>query len=104
MKLLTGTLKGKDWEEVLPEQDQAQWREILKGYVELPNITIPRFCLPGSGKSSSKIRLICLAQGSVQKDEGSKRLKETGQEDYTRLHEMSSSREKNLGIKASKSS
>ena len=46
MKLLTGSLKGKDWEEVLPEEDEKMWREILKGYVELPNITIPRFCLP----------------------------------------------------------
>ena len=41
MKLLMGSLKGKKWEEVLPEEDQIMWREILKGYVELPNITIP---------------------------------------------------------------
>ena len=42
MKLLTGSLKGKGWEEVLPEDDQTVWREILKGYVDLPNIVIPR--------------------------------------------------------------
>ena len=65
MKLLTGSLKGKDWEEILPEEDQKMWREILKGYVELPNITIPRFCLPSNELCSSKIRLICLADAAT---------------------------------------
>ena len=64
MKLLTGSLKGKDWDEVLPDEDQKLWREILKGYVELPNITIPRFCLPSNELCSSKIRLICLADAA----------------------------------------
>jgi len=64
MKLLTGSLKGKEWDEVLPEQDQNQWREVLKGYIKLPDITISRFCLPGPGKSSSKIRLLCLADAA----------------------------------------
>jgi len=64
MKLLTGSLKGRGWDEILPEQDQILWREILKGYVNLPEITIPRFCLPGVKKSSSKIRLICLADAA----------------------------------------
>jgi len=64
MKLLTGSLKGKGWDEVLPEQDQILWREILKGYVKLPKIIIPRFCLPGTMVSSSKIRLICLADAA----------------------------------------
>ena len=49
-----GSLKGKEWEEVLPEEGQIMWREILKGYVELPNTTIPRFCLPSNDVSSSK--------------------------------------------------
>ena len=64
MKLLTSSLKGKGWEEVLPEEDQTVWREILKGYVDLPNIVIPRFCLPSNEVSSSKIRLICLADAA----------------------------------------
>ena len=64
MKLLTGSLKGKEWEEILPEEDQRMWREILKGYVELPKITIPRFCLPKDEICSSKIRLICLADAA----------------------------------------
>ena len=64
MKLLTGSLKGKEWKEILPEVDQEMWREILKGYVELPNITIPRFCLPSDELCSSKIRLICLADAA----------------------------------------
>ena len=64
MKLLTGSLKGKGWDEVLPEGDQIVWIEILKGYVDLPNIVIPRFCLPSNRISSSKIRLICLADAA----------------------------------------
>ena len=36
----------------------------MKGYVELPNITIPRFCLPSNDLCSSKIRLICLADAA----------------------------------------
>ena len=64
MKLLTGSLKGKGWEEVLPEGDQIVWREILKGYVDLPNIIISRFYLPSNEHCSSKIRLICLADAA----------------------------------------
>ena len=64
MKLLMGSLKGKAWEEILPEEDQRTWREILKGYVDLPNISIPRFCLPSNDLCSSKIRLICLADAA----------------------------------------
>ena len=64
MKLLTSSLKGKGWDEVLPEKEQIVWREILKGCVELPNIVIPRFCLPSNRISSSKIRLICLADAA----------------------------------------
>ena len=40
------------------------WKEILKGYVNLPDIKIPRFCLPSSKVSKSKIRLICLADAA----------------------------------------
>jgi len=61
MKLLTGSLKGKDWDEILPEVEQDLWREILKGYVKLPKITIPRFCLPSKKFSNSKIRLMRLS-------------------------------------------
>ena len=51
MKLQTSSMKGKDWDEVLPDQDQERWREILKGYVNLPEIKIPRFCLPSKRDS-----------------------------------------------------
>ena len=40
------------------------WREILKGYVKLPEITIPRFCFPSKKISTSKIRLKCLADAA----------------------------------------
>ena len=36
----------------------------MKGYVELSNITISIFCLPSEITSSSKIRLICLADAA----------------------------------------
>ena len=51
MKLLTGSLKGKDWEEVLPEEEQGLWRKILKGFLKLPEITIPKFCVPSEDES-----------------------------------------------------
>ena len=35
MKLKTSSLKGKEWDEVLPEQDQETWRQILKEYVNV---------------------------------------------------------------------
>jgi len=64
MKLKTSSLNGKEWDEVLPEQDQETWRQILKEYVNLPSIVIPRFCLPSKNVSNSKIRLICLADAA----------------------------------------
>ena len=64
MKLQTSSLKGKDWDEILPDQDQERWKEILKGYVNLQEIKIPRFCLPRNEGSGSKIRLICLADAA----------------------------------------
>ena len=36
----------------------------MKGYVNLPEIKIPRFCLPSSRVSKSKIRLICHADAA----------------------------------------
>ena len=59
MKLFTGSLKGKDWEEVLLEEEQETWRQILKGYVRLPKIIIPMRDVSGS-----KIRLLCLADAA----------------------------------------
>ena len=64
MKLLTSRMNGKGWDEVLSEDDQKMWKEILKGYVNFPDIKIPRFCLPSSKVSSLKIRLICLADAA----------------------------------------
>ena len=63
-KLLTGFLKGKDWDEILPDEDQGTWREILKGYKDLPEITIPRCCLQRKEISGFKIRLLCLADAA----------------------------------------
>ncbi len=57
-------MKGKDWDEVLPVEDQEKWREILKSYVNIPEIIIPRFCLPEKRVEKGKIRLICLADAA----------------------------------------
>ena len=62
MVLQTSSMKGKKWDKVLPEQDQETWRQILKEYVNLPEIT--RFCLPSKEISNSKIRLLCLADAA----------------------------------------
>ena len=64
MKLQSSSMKGKEWDEVLSEQDQETWRQILKEYVNLPEITIPRFCIPSKRVSKSKMRLICLADAA----------------------------------------
>ena len=64
MKLQTSSLKGKDWDEVLPAEDQEKWREILKSYVNIPEIIIPRFCLPEKRAEKGKSRLICLADAA----------------------------------------
>ena len=57
-------MRGREWDEVLPDQDQETWRQILKEYVNLPEIMIPRFCIPSKEVSKSKIRLICLADAA----------------------------------------
>jgi hypothetical protein len=44
-KLVIGTLKGREWEEVLLKEDPGIWKEIFKGRVDLPEIQVPRFCL-----------------------------------------------------------
>jgi len=64
MKLQTMNLKGRGWEDVLPETEQVFWKDILKGYVNLPSINIPRFCIPSKEISKSKIRLICLSDAA----------------------------------------
>ena len=47
-----------------PAEDQEKWREILKSYVNIPEIIIPRFCLPEKRAEKGKIRLICLADAA----------------------------------------
>ena len=44
IKLQTAGLKGKGWDEILLDsldKDQRVWKDILKGYVNLPEINIP---------------------------------------------------------------
>jgi len=57
-------MKGKEWEELLPEEDYVVWKEILKGCVDRPEIKILRFFLPSYSVSQSKIRLVCLVDSA----------------------------------------
>ena len=44
MKLQTAGLKGKGWDQILLDsldKDQRVWKDILKGYFNLPEINIP---------------------------------------------------------------
>ena len=61
MKLAMLPLKGLEWNEKMPELEQARWTEILTTFVELKNIQMPRCCILSSEESVSKIRLICLS-------------------------------------------
>lgn len=63
MKLQMLGLKGKGQDESLDNNEQDIWKETLRGFVNLPDIKIPRFCLPSYLISSSKIILICLVDG-----------------------------------------
>ena len=57
-------LKGLDWDEKIPELEQARWSEILTTFDELNDIQMPRCCIPSSEVSVSKIRLICLSDAA----------------------------------------
>ena len=61
MKIAMLELAGTGWDEELKPEIQNAWREILREFVNFPEIKIPRFCLPSVSKSTSKIRLICLS-------------------------------------------
>ena len=64
MKLEMLPLQGKDWDEVLSEEDQVKWKNVLKTFVSLTNISIPRCCVPECFNPNSKIRMICLADAA----------------------------------------
>ena len=56
MKLLTAGMKGKGWDQILPEDEQRKWIKILKGFCEFTRAKIIQ--------RLSKIRLICLADAA----------------------------------------
>ena len=64
MKLAMLPLKGLEWDEKIPELEQARWTEILTTFVELNNIQMPRCCILSSEELLSKIRLICLSDAA----------------------------------------
>ena len=57
-------LKGLDWDEKIPELEQAKWLEILTTFVELNDIQMPRCCIPSTEEPVSKIRLIRLSDAA----------------------------------------
>ena len=57
-------LKGLDWDKEIPSTEQEKWTEIIKMFVDLNDIQMPRCCIPSDEESESKIRLICLANAA----------------------------------------
>ena len=58
MKLAMLPLKGFEWDEQIPDNEQAKWNEILMTFVELNDIQMPRCCIPSDEESVTKIRLL----------------------------------------------
>ena len=64
MKLELSKLNGFSWDEVLPEEQQSLWRDLLLKYSDYSEIKIPRCCIPGDEVSCSPVRLICLSDAA----------------------------------------
>jgi hypothetical protein len=61
LKLELRKIQEFGWDEVIPLEYQIRWKKILRDYVYLSEIRIPRFCLPSLKVSEPDIRLICLS-------------------------------------------
>ena len=64
MKLELKKIQDLDWDVVIPDDQQAEWKEILRDYVFLHEIMIPRFCIPSLQVADPEIRLICLSDAA----------------------------------------
>ena len=64
MKLAMLPFKGLDWDEKIPELEQARWLEGLTTFIKLNDMQMPRCCISSSEESVSKIRLICLSDAA----------------------------------------
>ncbi|XP_023346520.1 uncharacterized protein LOC111715431 [Eurytemora carolleeae] len=64
MKLELMKIQDLDWDVEIPEDQQVEWKEILREYVHLHEIMIPRFCIPSLRVADPEIRLICLSDAA----------------------------------------
>ena len=64
MKLELKKIQDFEWDVEIPENQQVEWKEILREYVHLHEIMIPRFCIPSLRVADPEIRLICLSDAA----------------------------------------
>ena len=57
-------LSGLLWDDFVPDQDQDKWKGLLVSFVDLNKISENRCTVPSDEKSSSGIRLVCLADAA----------------------------------------
>ena len=64
LKLQSVELNGKDWDEILGEEEQKKWKEKLVEFVTYKELTVNRCCVPSDEMSNSKIRLLGMADAA----------------------------------------
>ena len=64
MKLELKKIQYLGCDDVIPMEHQTKWKETLRDYVYLSDISIPRFCVPSLRVADPEIRLICLSDAA----------------------------------------
>ena len=59
LKLEMTKLTGLLWDDLVPDQDQEKWRDLLARFVDFGKMSVNRCIVPADIDSTSKIRLIC---------------------------------------------
>ena len=65
LKLEMTKLTGLLWDDLVPDQDQEKWRDLLAGFVDFGKMSVNRCIIPADIDSTSKIRLICLSDAAL---------------------------------------
>ena len=64
LKLLSRSLSGLGWDEILPAKTQDEWKIPLSNLVDYPKLSISRCCFPMNIDTNAKSRLICLTDAA----------------------------------------
>ena len=64
LKLEMTKLTGLLWDDLVPDQDQEKWRDLLARFVDFGKMSVNRCIVPADIDSTSKIRLICLSDAA----------------------------------------